>query len=196
MQLWAQEVFRQPVWWWVGLCSHRVACLGCGIQALGVVGLLGGAGSWCQSSSLQRAHSSEYSPIPTPPVWATATPAFPWGPFQDQHVGLAQAYEVTAFPRDPSAHKTVCIFQNGVSVYPSPVEDCNQAPLVFKAKAAPPIARRPPNWDAWDRAQNSPSYRRNSPVLIIFQSAGMRFDCIADVPFLPILLWLLLCLWM
>ena len=109
-----------------------------------LVGLLGGARSCCQSSSLQRAHSSEYSPIPTPPVWATATPAFPWGPFQDQHVGLAQAYEVTAFPRDSGAHKTACIFQNGASVYPSPVEDCNQAPLAFKAKCCSSHCQTPP----------------------------------------------------
>ena len=29
--LWAQDDFRQPVCWWVGMCSHPVGCLAWGI---------------------------------------------------------------------------------------------------------------------------------------------------------------------
>ena len=126
-QLWAQEVFKQPVCSWVGLCSCPVG-LTSSIPALEPTGCWMGqvlVSKWQPPGQLTPLSTPQYlhhqCPClfsePQPPPASTGDPSRP-----ESRSGTG-SYEVTAFSLHPSAHRTLCApSKSGVSVSPSPVE--------------------------------------------------------------------------
>ena len=81
-QLWAQEDLRQPVCWWVELCSHPDACLTWGLPALEPTGWWLGPGLGEKMAASRSTCTNEYSPELPPPVssspqWAKVAPPPP-----------------------------------------------------------------------------------------------------------------------
>ena len=94
-RLWGQDDLRQPVCWWVGLCSHPVGCLDWGVLALEPAGCWWGQVSvpkWRPPGelTLMSVPWSVYHQCP----WLHSEPQLTLSPQETLHnpqVGLAQA---------------------------------------------------------------------------------------------------------
>ena len=169
----AQEDFKQPVCWWLGLCFLPVGCLVWGIPAVEPTGCWVGLGLGEEMATSMKAHTNQYSselllPVSLFPQWARATlPSADNPPILAGRSGPV-FYKVTDFfPGSWHAWDLACSLQEWSFCFPQ-----SYGILVIKPHwpskpdslwAPPPIVGSP-GWEAWHGAQNFHSCGRTSVV--------------------------------
>ena len=122
-QLSAQDDFRQPVCWWVGLCSNLPA--GCWV----------GPDLGAKMATSRRIHADEHSPAHLPPVSLPAALLIA-DSSEDSQVGLAQA-SIGSLLCPRSQSESLCEpLKSRISVSFSPVELLHSSLAYFKAKCS------------------------------------------------------------
>ena len=188
-----QEDFKQPVCWWVGVCSCPVGCLVWGIPELGPTGYWVGTGISGKMAAFKRAHATEYSSVSLSLQSATAT-ATSTGDPPIPAVSLVPSlmrsllFSWVLVHTRPDMHPPTVEF-----LFPSVLwNSCNQTPLAFKARFSGGSSshwQTPSLWSLTWGSELSLLWE-NFCGIIIFQFVGhppsvMGFDYIVTVPFLP-----------
>ena len=158
----AQEVFRQPVCWWVRLYSCPVACMAWVISALEP------AGCWvrprfgpkvpCKVSAFRWVLPDMFVISFLYQVRTTAAPGLPRRPSKTSRSDPG-AYGVTALVLGLCALGSLCALpKSGVCLCPSLVELLQSSPTSLQSQmllGPPPLDVRPPGWGVWCGARPS-----------------------------------------
>ena len=167
--LWAQDDYRQPIYWLIDLCSHFVGSLAWGISALESEDYWIGPGLNAKMVISRRTYYDEWALLLPQELVLVPTARHRWPPPPQDTLQVpagSGSYGVTALSLVP-VHVKPC-------VYPPRVESLfllalwrsyTQAPRIFKVKCsgASPDAR-PPGWGVWCGTQTSHSCGKVSRI--------------------------------
>ena len=180
LRLWAEEVFRQPFCWWVGLRSHPVCHL-----AWGTLPLEPKAIEWGQVLVPKHQSPGKLTQMNVPQYIYHYSPGGSARPAGRSGPGF---YQIAAFALGPGAHEILCVLFKSLCF-----------PQSWGAPAVKPCWPSKPNalegsssWCGW----NSHFCGRTSVIwlfsgLWVVHLRGMGFDYIGSSP----LGWLWFCLY-
>ena len=141
MWLWSEEVFRQPVCWWMVLCSYLICCLAWGVPILESIGFWVGTdlgANYLSQMSASHKSSRRWTLTYYPRKSHNHPPShhkFPEDPPTPVIRSGPDSYEVTAFALGPTAYETLCEhYKSGVSIFPSPVQLLQLSPVGLQSQ--------------------------------------------------------------